>query len=293
MTTPIRSAEPESTAGDRGGHTDARGAASDAGAATTSGGTGGGRAGRGRRVALIALGSIAAIGLWWLFTAIAGTGNPILAALQPDRVPGALWALIERGTLWTDLVASVRRLATGLVAAIVVGVVIGLVIGRSRAASLAASGPIQFLRVVSPLAWAPVAVALFGVGDAPVAFLVLAAAVWPIALSTASGVRAVDDDLMQVARTLGATEAERVRHIVLPSIRPHVETGIRQAIGVAWVVLVPAEMLGVSSGLGYQILNARDRFAYDEMLAVIVAIGAVGLVLDAGVRALLTSRRRR
>lgn len=251
------------------------------------------REARARRAAVIAAGSIAAIALWWLFTAIAGQGNPILAALQPDRVPGALWALVERGTLGIDLLASVRRLATGLAAAIVAGVAIGLAIGRSTTAGLASSGPIQFLRVVSPLAWAPVAVALFGVGDAPVAFLVLAAAVWPIVLNTAAGVRAVDDDLVQVARTFGATEGERLRHIVLPSIRPHVETGIRQAIGVAWIVLVPAEMLGVASGLGYQILNARDRFAYDEMLAVIVVIGAVGLALDLGVRAIIAAGRRR
>lgn len=244
-------------------------------------------AGARRPATVVAIGALAAIGLWWLFTATAGIGNPILAAMQPDRVPAAFAALLERGTLLPDTLASVRRLVTGLLAAVIVGVAIGLAIGASRTASLAASPSIQFLRVVSPLAWAPVAVALFGVGDAPVAFLVAAAAVWPVALSTASGVHAVDPQLLQVARTLGATERERLRWVVLPSIRPQVSTGVRQAIGVAWVVLVPAEMIGVSSGLGYQILNARDRFAYDEMLVAILAIGAIGLVLDGAARALL------
>ncbi|NLT26084.1 MAG: ABC transporter permease, partial [Microbacteriaceae bacterium] len=239
-----------------------------------------GVAGASTGLGTVAVGALAAVGLWWLFTAIAGAGNPILAAMQPDRVPAAFAALVERGTLVPDTVASVRRLVTGLLLAIVAGVGIGLAIGASRTAALAASPAIQFLRVVSPLAWAPVAVALFGVGDAPVAFLVAAAAVWPVALSTAAGVKAVDPELLQVARTLGATERERLRWIVLPSIRPQIATGIRQAIGVSWVVLVPAEMIGVSSGLGYQILNARDRFAYDEMLVVILVIGAIGLLLD-------------
>ena len=246
---------------------------------------------RTRAALTVAVGALAAIGCWWLFTATAGTGNPILAAMAPDRAPGAIAALLERGTLVPDTVASVRRLVAGLLIAAAAGVAIGLAIGASRTASLATSPAIQFLRVVSPLAWAPIAVALFGVGDAPVAFLVAAAAVWPVALSTAAGVRAVDPELLQVARTLGATERERLRWIVLPSIRPHIATGIRQAIGVAWVVLVPAEMIGVSSGLGFQILNARDRFAYDELLAVILVIGAIGLALDAAARALLRHPR--
>ena len=146
--------------------------------------------------------------------------------------------------------------------------------------------------MVSPLSWAPVAVALFGVGHAPVIFLVAIAAVWPVALNTASGVAALDPLHVRVARTLGATRPEILRTVVLPSIRPFTLTGVRLALGIAWVVIVPAEMPGVSSGLGYEILNARDRLAYDEMLVVILLIGLIGIALDTLAQWLLRERSR-
>lgn len=117
-------------------------------------------------------------------------------------------------------------------------------------------------------------------GDPPVQALVAIAAVWPVALSTAAGVRGLPDDWLLAARALGASRAEVVRTVVLPGVRPAVLTGVRLALGVAWIVLVPAEMLGVSSGLGYEVLNARDNLAYDELMAVILAIGMLGFPLD-------------
>lgn len=144
--------------------------------------------------------------------------------------------------------------------------------------------------MISPLSWAPVAVALFGIGHRPVFFLV-AAAVWPIVLNTAAGVHAVDPGHKLVARSLGATRSEVLTSVVLPATRGHVLTGLRVALGMAWVVLVPAEMLGVDSGLGYQILNTRDQLAYDQMMAVILVIGVLGYFLDALARYVLVPRR--
>lgn len=173
-----------------------------------------------------------------------------------------------------------------------VGFPLGLLIGSAPRFRWASTPPVQFLRMVSPLSWAPVAVALFGVGHAPVIFLVAIAAVWPVALNTASGVAALDPLHVRVARTLGATRPEILRTVVLPSIRPFTMTGVRLALGIAWVVIVPAEMLGVSSGLGYEILNARDRLAYDEMLVVILLIGLIGIALDTLAQWLLRERSR-
>ena len=118
------------------------------------------------------------------------------------------------------------------------------------------------------------------------------AAVWPVALNTASGVAALDPLHVRVARTLRATRPEILRTVVLPSIRPFTMTGVRLALGIAWVVIVPAEMLGVSSGPGYEILNARDRLAYDEMLVVILLIGLIGIALDTLAQWLLRERSR-
>lgn len=237
-----------------------------------------------------AAGVVGAVALWWLFTRAAGAEDPLLSAFRPERVPAALGELISRGVLLPDIGVSVLRLGVGLGLAVIIGLPLGLWFGSSRTAEQAAHPVVQFLRMVSPLSWAPVAVALFGVGHAPVVFLVAIAAVWPVVLGTSAGVRAVDPGHLRVAESLGATRGERLRHVVLPSIRPQVLTGVRTALGIGWVILVPAEMLGVSSGLGYEILNARDRLAYDEMLAVILVIGLLGTILDAVARFALHPR---
>lgn len=178
----------------------------------------------------------------------------------------------------------------GLLIAVTVGVPLGLLLGLHAATEHAVAPVVQFLRMNSPLSWAPIAVALFGIGNQPVIFLVAAASVWPIVLNTAAGVRAIDPGLLLVARSFGATRREQLSAVVLPAIRGQVQTGFRVALGIAWVVLVPAEMLGVRSGLGYQILNARDQLAYDQVMAVIVVIGIIGYALDSLARIVFDRR---
>jgi NitT/TauT family transport system permease protein len=247
----------------------------------------------GRNAGPGALGLLIAVGLWWIFSHTAGQGNTLIEAFVPERVLPALGSLLDRGVLLPDAWASLRRLLAGMAVAAAAGIALGIVIGMSKVLDRLSSPVIQFLRMISPLSWAPVAVALFGVGDAPVFFLVAAAAIWPITINTAAGVRAIDPYHWKVAQTLGATRLEAMRSVLLPGIRAHVMTGVRLALGIAWVVLVPAEMLGVNSGLGYEILNARDRLAYDEMLAVILTIGVLGIVLDSLTKVLLQNRARR
>lgn len=247
----------------------------------------------GQSIGFGALGIGIAFGVWWIFTHTAGQGNTLIQAFVPERTLPALSSLLDRGVLLPDAWASLRRLLSGLATAAVAGILLGILIGMSRMLDKLSSPAIQFLRMISPLSWAPVAVALFGIGDTPVFFLVAAAAIWPIMINTAAGVRAINPYHWQVAQTLGATRLEAIRTVLLPGIRPHVITGVRLALGIAWVVLVPAEMLGVNSGLGYEILNARDRLAYDEMLVVILVIGLLGIVLDSATKVLLRDRRRR
>lgn len=246
----------------------------------------------GRSAGLGGLGLLIAIGLWWIFSHTAGQSNTLIQAFIPERVLPALWSLLDRGVLLPDAWASLRRLIAGILVAAAAGIALGIVIGLSKVLDRLSSPGIQFLRMISPLSWAPVAVALFGVGDAPVFFLVAAAAIWPITLNTAAGVRSIDPYHWKVAQSLGATRLEAVRTVLLPGIRAHVMTGIRLGLGIAWVVLVPAEMLGVNSGLGYEILNARDRLAYDEMLVVILTVGVLGIILDSLTKVLLRNRTR-
>src|SRR5699024_2967314 len=239
-----------------------------------------------------ALAIAVAVGLWWLGTAVIAAPDSLIASFAPQEVVPALWHLIDRGVLLPDMGARLYRLLVGLLIAAVIGVPLGLVLGLSGLLERATRPVLQFLRMVSPLSWAPIAVALFGVGHRPVIFLIAAAAVWPIVIGTVAGVHAIGRGYLQVARSMQATRIEQLRVIVLPAIREHVQTGLRVALGIAWVVLVPAEMLGVRSGLGYQILNARDQLAYDEVMAVILVIGILGFVLDSAARTLLRPPRR-
>ncbi len=234
----------------------------------------------------------AAIGLWWLVTAGLKGSDPILGRLGPGDAFPALADLVRSGEAWEDTVTSLRRLGFGLVIATLLGVPLGLLLGSRRGVEQATAPLVQFLRMVSPLAWAPAAVVVLGVGDAPVTFLVAAATIWPMALGTAAGVRALDPGWQRVARSLGATPIERLWTVVLPGVRPHVLTALRLALGVGWVVIVPAEMLGVDSGLGYAVLNARDQLAYDQLAATMLLIGIVGFSLDATFQWLLRPRRR-
>lgn len=232
----------------------------------------------------------AALVLWWILTDLVAGADSLLREFGPQHVPGAARQLLDRGVLLPDSAVSLWRLLVGLLIAVTVGIPLGLLLGLHAATEHALAPVVQFLRMISPLSWAPIAVALFGIGNQPVIFLVAAASVWPIVLNTAAGVRAIDPGLLLVARSFGASRREQLSSVILPAIRAQVQTGLRVALGIAWVVLVPAEMLGVRSGLGYQILNARDQLAYDQVMAVIVVIGIIGYALDTLSRVVLDRR---
>lgn len=239
-----------------------------------------------RPVLLPVLGVAALIVLWALVT---GPSAPLLARrFAPDQSFAALADLLGSGRLLPHIVASLLRVASGLAIAFVVGAALGVLVARSRSANAATSVAFQFLRMISPLTWMPLAIISLGIGDAPVVFLIAAAAVWPVLLSTAHGVTTVDPRWIAAARTLGARGGTLITRVLIPAAAPDVLNGLRLALGIAWVVLVPAEMLGVRSGLGYFILDTRDRFAYDELGALVLVIGALGFVLDGAIRMLRT-----
>lgn len=239
-------------------------------------------------VLLPLLGVALALAAWWLVTGLLLPRGSVLARFAPEPSLQALLGLVATGEVWPHLVASLRRIVVGLSLAMLLGVPIGLAVGGVRGVAGLTSVVFQFVRMVSPLAWAPLAVMLFGVGDAPVYFLVAMGTLWPIVLNVAAGVHALDPRWPLLARSLGATPFETFRSVVWPGVRGHVLTGFRLAVGLAWVILVPAEMLGVDSGLGYAVLNTRDRLAYAELMAMILLIGVCGYAMDVGVRWLVS-----
>jgi NitT/TauT family transport system permease protein len=243
------------------------------------------------RVGAGALGVAAALAAWWLAIELLVPASSMLGRFGPADGLATLGRLLGEGELTGHVVASLRRIVVGLALAAAAGIPLGLLLGSAPLAARTSGPVLGLLRMISPLSWTPIAIILFGVGDAPVVFLVAIGATWPIAINTAAGVTHLDPRWLRVARSLGASRAEALRHVVWPGIRPSVLTGLRVATGLAWVVLVPAEMLGVDSGLGYFILDARDRFAYDELVAAILVIGALGLALDTAARAAFSPRR--
>ncbi|MCP2040223.1 NitT/TauT family transport system permease protein [Neisseria sp. HSC-16F19] len=219
------------------------------------------------------------IGAWLLMQSV-----PLARTLRPEPTLTTLYHLLGGAEIYQHIIASLRRVLVSLLLALAIGVPVGLLLGQSRLFEALFGGNIQLLRMISPLSWMPVAVMLFGIGDAPVYFLLTFAAVWPVILNTATGVRSIDPAWHALGASLSATRSETLRHIVLPAVLGHILTGVRLAIGVLWIVLVPCEMLGVNDGLGYFILDTRDRLAYSELGATIVLIGVLGWMLDAGAR---------
>ena len=227
-----------------------------------------------------ALGLLAALGLWWL--AIHGLGRDSLMAARfsPENTWLAARTLCSGGDLVHHALVSLQRVGLGLLLALLIGIPLGLLVGILKPFAQMTSVVFQFLRMISPLSWMPLAVMALGVGEAPVVFLLVCAAVWPIILNVAAGIAAIDPQWLTLADSLGANRRERLWRVIVPAIASHLLTGIRLAIGLIWVVLVPAEMLGVNAGLGYFILDTRDRMAYGELMVTILFIGLLGYLLD-------------
>jgi NitT/TauT family transport system permease protein len=242
---------------------------------------------RARQYGLRLLVIAASVLLWWFATTVVWGSNPVVSKMSPLDAFPALWEGLVDGTLLTDLRASLVRLLSGLAIAFAVGVPLGALIGSNRTIEDATAPVVNFIRMISPLAWAPVVIVAFGVGTAPVLFLIAITAVWPLALGTAAGVRAVAPGWQAVATSLGATKLERLWWVTVPAVRGNVLTSLRLALGVAWIVLVPAEMLGVDSGLGYAVLNARDQLDYAALGGAVLLIGITGFALDSLFRRLL------
>ena len=226
-------------------------------------------------VGLLVLTALWQLGIWQLQQRL-----PLARLLAPMPAMQTLVDLMASGEILGDVVASLRRVLVSLSLALLVGIPVGLAVGFWRRFDAATSGAFQFLRMISPLSWMPIAIMIFGIGDQPVYFLLCVGAVWPIILNTAAGVRNLDPGWLMLAQSMSASRLEALLRVVLPGILGSILTGTRLAIGMIWVLLVPCEMLGVTSGLGYFILDTRDRLAYSELMAVIVLIGILGYLLD-------------
>jgi NitT/TauT family transport system permease protein len=229
-----------------------------------------------RFLPLLVLGS--AILIWAALTLLRVFPESVFPS--PLAVAKGLAEEIRSGRLLNDLVASLFRVTTGFVLAVVMGVPAGLWLShhvRSRVALLPA---INFFRSLSPLAWIPFAILWFGIGDRPAIFLIFMACFFPVVIATLSAAASIPSVYFRVARDYGFSVREVLTKVTLPAIAPELITSLRVTAGLAWLVVVAAEMIAGRDGLGFAIWDARNGLRMDLLVSGMIIIGAIGMVID-------------
>ncbi|MEK6371727.1 MAG: ABC transporter permease [Acidobacteriota bacterium] len=218
----------------------------------------------------------------WHFAAAA---HPASLLPGPLMVARAIGELASRGLLLKYVVASLFRVTWGYLGALLLAVPAGMALGLSRRGEMALNPLLQLLRPISPLAWIPVAILWFGVGDLSAVFLIFIASFLPLTLATMKAVHDIDPVHLSAARNFDLPPHRLLRQVLLPAILPQLLVGMRITVGIAWLVVVAAEMIAVNSGLGFLIIDARNAGnRYDLVIAGMVLIGLIGVALDLLVR---------
>ncbi len=204
---------------------------------------------------------------------------------SPLGVWHGILGLSHEHVLWADIGASLRRVAVGFGAAVLVGIPLGLCLGWFPALHQVVNPVLEILRPISPIAWIPVAIVFFGVGDPAAIFLVFLGAFFPIVVACVGGVSSVPPLFRRAGRNFGLSNAQLLRRVVFPAALPQILIGLRIALGIGWLVVVAGEMIAVDSGLGYLVIDSRNSGKrYDLVVAAMLIIGIIGLILDAGFR---------
>jgi NitT/TauT family transport system permease protein len=206
---------------------------------------------------------------------------------RPYQVALGIAELFRQGVLFNYIVASLFRVSVGFTLAVLIGAPAGLVLGWFRPAFFAFNPIIQMLRPISPIAWIPVAILWFHVDDRAPIFLIFLASVFPITVSALAAVQNIQPVYVRAAQNFVIRGFNLFRRVIFPACLPQILTGLRIALGVAWLVVVAAEMIAVNSGLGYLIIDARNAGKrYDLVVAGMLLIGLIGLILDLLIRQL-------
>lgn len=239
-----------------------------------------------RWISLLTL--VALLVIWWAVTAT-GLIEPLFLP-PPSAVLQKGWLLATTGymdsTLWQHLAASLSRIGLGLGFAVLTAVPVGIAIGANRIARGVLDPLIEFYRPIPPLAYLPLIVIWCGIGELSKVLLIYLAIFAPIAIATATGVRTVDPAKLRAAQSLGATRAQLIRHVILPSALPDILTGVRIGLGVGWSTLVAAELIAATSGLGFMVQSAAQFLVTDVVVLGILVIALIAFAMEMGLRAL-------
>jgi NitT/TauT family transport system permease protein len=213
------------------------------------------------------------------------TSSPIIPG--PWAVARAIYELAAKGLLIKYIVASLFRVTWGYLLAVVIGVPLGLMLGWYRGLGKAFNPTIQILRPISPLAWIPLAILWLGVGDGSAVLIIFLGSLFPLVMTGMNAVKNVPPTHVNAGRNFDLPPWRFVWSVLFPAVTPQIIAGMRLTFGIAWLVVVAAEMIAVNSGLGFLIVDARNAGGrYDLIVAGMVLIGTVGLLLDVAMRRL-------
>jgi NitT/TauT family transport system permease protein len=223
------------------------------------------------------------IAAWW--AAVVATESMIFPT--PWQVVTGTLELIRDGTLWEHISSSLLRVGAGFLLAVLVAVPLGLWMGWVKGAYITLNPLFQIFRPISPIAWIPIAILWFGVGNASPVFLIFISSVFPMIVQTTAGVHTIERRFLRAADNFGVSRYRLFSQVVIPAVLPQIIVGMRIGIGVAWLVVVAAEMIALRSGLGYLIMDSRNAGnRYDLVIAAMLIIGLIGLLLDGATRLL-------
>lgn len=233
---------------------------------------------------LPALGFLGVIVLWWIVALL----NHELMPTPPEALMANLDYILNPfyqrgpgnlGIGWL-LIASLRRVLIGFLLGAIVAIPLGFLIGMSKSAMLAFNPIIQIFKPVSPLAWLPIALAIFNLADPSAIFVIFITSLWPTIINTALGVASVPKDYLDVARVLEIPRWRRITKIIWPASLPYIFTGLRISLGIAWLVIVAVEMLTGGIGIGFFVWDEWSRLNLSSVFLAVLVIGVTGLVLD-------------
>ncbi len=247
-----------------------------------------------RRSGAVAGGWLSRYGLLIAFLALwqaASTAGWINPAVFPSvgAILSALWTGISGGALLDDIAISLQRSGTAFAGAVVLAIPLGLLMGQVRPIENALDPVLQLFRQTSALALYPVFILLLGLGEASKVFVIFWATLFPLLLSTISGVKEVDSKLIEMARVYGASRLTVFRRVVLPGAVPSIFVGLRLSATTALLLLIASEMIGANKGIGFQVMNAQYNFQIPLMFAAIFILAGLGLVSN---YALVFAQRR-
>ena len=227
----------------------------------------------------------AVILIFWIITDMNGKLNPVVMP-SPERVWDTLIILVQKGTLGENILISLSRVLKGYLLSAVLGITLGIFIGLSKNLDRLTRLIIQMIKPIPPIAWIPLVILWFGIGESGKVFLIFLGGFFTILVNVVDGIRHTDDKLIEVSRSMETPFLKHIILVVIPGAAPNIFTGLRTGLSSCWMCVVAAELVSSTTGLGYLIMNARQFGQTDKVLIGMLTIGIVGKIMDSSLNLL-------